>query len=202
MAGATQRLNKRSLGQRSRPGDVVQVTSGNGTVKNRYEYDTFGETTLEIEEAENSIKYAGVFQDSSTGLYYLRARYYDAAIGRFISEDSYRGEANNPASLNLYTYCLNDPIQFIDPSGHSEKSAQERSDMVQSAYNAYLGGYISWWDDSEGKHNLMRDVSLHNSEVTANDVEMMWQAYWENKGQHFTNSNRDRISDAIREPTK
>jgi RHS repeat-associated protein len=56
--------------------------------------------------------------DSETGLYYLRARYYDPNIGRFISEDSYWGEDENPLSLNLYTYCENDPIRYSDPTGH------------------------------------------------------------------------------------
>ena len=56
--------------------------------------------------------------DSETGMYYLRARYYDPYTGRFVSEDSYWGEEENPLSLNLYTYCSNDPIMFTDPDGY------------------------------------------------------------------------------------
>ncbi len=52
------------------------------------------------------------------GLYYLRARYYDPSVGRFTSEDTYRGDATDPASLNLYTYCGNDPVNYTDPTGH------------------------------------------------------------------------------------
>ena len=48
----------------------------------------------------------------------MRARYYDARIGRFVSEDSYWGEGIDPLSLNLYTYCLNNSVNLIDPSGH------------------------------------------------------------------------------------
>ncbi|MHB8064120.1 MAG: RHS repeat-associated core domain-containing protein, partial [Ruminiclostridium sp.] len=44
--------------------------------------------------------------------------YYDPSTGRFISEDSYWGEDENPLSLNLYTYCENDPIRYTDPSGN------------------------------------------------------------------------------------
>ncbi len=99
---------------------MVAVASGvDGHVQNRYEYDIFGMEILNgVEEVENSIRYAGEFYDASAGLYYLRARYYDPATARFISEDTYRGDATDPASLNLYAYCGNDPINYTDPTGH------------------------------------------------------------------------------------
>ncbi|REK67790.1 MAG: hypothetical protein DF221_00850, partial [Brevibacillus sp.] len=46
------------------------------------------------------------------------ARYYDPKIGRFISEDTYKGQVDNPLSLNRYTYVHNNPLRFVDPSGH------------------------------------------------------------------------------------
>ena len=106
-------------------GDVVEVVSGNGTIKNRYEYDPFGETILEIEETDNSIKYAGEFYDLSTDLYYLRSRYMDPAIGRFISPDAFFSTFNKPTTnindikqmTNLYSYCMGDPINYKDPTG-------------------------------------------------------------------------------------
>ncbi len=99
-------------------GDVVQTVTKDGTVQNQYDYDIFGTPTLTIEKQEENIRYAGEFYDRETGLYYLRARYYNPYTGRFISEDSYWGEDTNPLSLNLYTYCHNDPINYIDPTGH------------------------------------------------------------------------------------
>ena len=44
--------------------------------------------------------------DAETGLYYLDARYYDSKIARFLSEDTYTGDPNDPLSLNLYTYWI------------------------------------------------------------------------------------------------
>ena len=99
-------------------GDVVQTVSETGEVENQYDYDIFGNPILTVEIYTNAIRYAGEFYDEETGLYYLRARYYNPYIGRFISEDSYWGEDTNPLSLNLYVYCYNDPIQFVDPTGH------------------------------------------------------------------------------------
>ncbi|MBI4311287.1 MAG: hypothetical protein HY681_05830 [Chloroflexi bacterium] len=56
----------------------------------------------------------------STGLYFYNARYYDAAIGRFISPDTIVPNLSNPQSLNPYTYVLNNPLRYTDPTGHVE----------------------------------------------------------------------------------
>ena len=102
-------------------GDVVQTVSENGTVENQYDYDIFGNPTLTVETYATSIRYAGEFFDAEVGLYYLRAQYYDPYIGRFISEDTYEGQAEDPLSLNRYTYEHNDPFNFWDPTGHWEE---------------------------------------------------------------------------------
>lgn len=106
-------------------GDVVQTVDETGSVENRYDYDIFGNPILTIEIAKNEIRYASEFFDEESGLYYLRARYYDPYIGRFISEDSYWGEDTNPLSLNLYTYAFNDPIMYFDPTGHISQNQQK-----------------------------------------------------------------------------
>jgi RHS repeat-associated protein len=64
------------------------------------------------------IGYAGYFYDGETGLYYLNARMYDPTIARFLQEDTYKGDINDPLSLNLYTYCHNEPLMYTDPTGH------------------------------------------------------------------------------------
>ncbi len=53
-----------------------------------------------------------------TGLYYYGARYYDATIGRFISADTLVPDSKNPQSLNRYSYCRNNPLKYVDPTGH------------------------------------------------------------------------------------
>ena len=68
--------------------------------------------------ADNSILYAGYQYDEETGLYYLNARMYDPITARFMQEDTYRGDPNDPLTLNLYTYCANNPLIYSDPSGH------------------------------------------------------------------------------------
>ncbi|KZE40469.1 hypothetical protein AV540_25735, partial [Brevibacillus parabrevis] len=61
----------------------------------------------------------GEMYDKESGFYYLRARYYDPKMGRFISEDTYKGQVDNPLSLNRYTYTHNNPLRFVDPTGHA-----------------------------------------------------------------------------------
>jgi RHS repeat-associated protein len=99
-------------------GDVVQTVSEDGTVENQYDYDIFGNPTLTIELYASAIRYAGEFYDAESGLYYLRARYYNPYIGRFISEDSFWGLDTSPLSLNRYTYAHSNPVMYVDPSGH------------------------------------------------------------------------------------
>ncbi len=63
--------------------------------------------------------FTGQKLDASTGLMYYGARYYDAAIGRFAQPDSIVPNPYNPQSLNRYSYTLNNPVKYTDPSGHS-----------------------------------------------------------------------------------
>jgi RHS repeat-associated protein len=61
--------------------------------------------------------YRGEQFDSDLGLYYLRARYYNAATGRFMSRDPFHGYIDKPATLHKYLYAGGDPVNGLDPSG-------------------------------------------------------------------------------------
>ncbi len=100
-------------------GDVIALIGTDGNTIAKYEYDAFGNLTSQPDvRVNNSITYRGYEYDSETGLYYLNARYYDSETARFLTEDTYRGEKNDPLSLNLYTYCKNNPLKYTDPTGH------------------------------------------------------------------------------------
>ena len=80
-------------------------------------YNEYVDTINEFIGCINPIRYRGYYYDNETGLYYLNARYYDPSIGRFISLtilDETKGHING---LNLYMYCNNNPIMYVDPSG-------------------------------------------------------------------------------------
>lgn len=72
-----------------------------------------GKLTACEEKVSNRFKFNGQQYDPISQQYYLRARHYNPVIGRFTQEDTYRGDG-----LNLYAYCANNPVYFIDPSGN------------------------------------------------------------------------------------
>lgn len=98
-------------------GSITAITDINGQSLNQYSYDAFGKIITSNETVDNIFEYTGEIYDEN-GLLYLRARYYDPAIGRFISKDTYMGLLNDPLSLNLYAYVGNNPVLYIDPTGH------------------------------------------------------------------------------------
>ena len=74
-------------------GSTESIISETGTTAAVYTYSDFGETEEVVADTiGNEICYTGAIYDKDTGLYYMNARYYDAENGRFISQDSYRGE--------------------------------------------------------------------------------------------------------------
>lgn len=100
-------------------GDVVSITDASANNVKTYRYDAFGVEKNIDESDTNAFRYCGEYYDKETDTLYLRARYYSPSSGRFISRDSVTGNASDPLSLNLYTYCHNNPILNFDPSGHS-----------------------------------------------------------------------------------
>jgi len=98
-------------------GDVVQLNDGGGVMTKTYRYDAFGVEQDPVTSDTNVWRYCGEYWDVETETIYLRARYYNPRIGRFTQQDSFRGYQNNALSLNMYTYCYNNPLRYWDPSG-------------------------------------------------------------------------------------
>lgn len=101
-------------------GSITHVTARE-EVLNRYEYDAWGNALTCEEQVENRFRFAGEQYDPISQQYYLRARFYNPVIGRFTQEDSYRGDG-----LNLYAYCQNNPVYYIDPTGNFCEAAADR----------------------------------------------------------------------------
>ena len=101
-------------------GSLVVVTDATGQPLERLRYDPYGAMLQRSGQAEDSsIGFTGGALDASTGLLYLNARYYNPALGRFISPDSVVQNALDPAAWSPFIYCRNNPTSFVDPSGHS-----------------------------------------------------------------------------------
>ena len=106
-------------------GDVVAIVNKNGEVRAEYTYDPFGKV-LSVTNAigtsigdTNPIRYRGYYYDQESGFYYLNSRYYDPQTGRFINADdaSNLGANSDFASVNLFAYCGNNPVNREDDGG-------------------------------------------------------------------------------------
>ena len=93
----------------------MNLTDNSGNVQDTIAYDAFGNVTTESNPSfGDRFKYTGRELDSETGFQYNRARYYDAAIGRWTSQDPLGFAAGD---ANLYRYVGNSPTNATDPSG-------------------------------------------------------------------------------------
>ncbi len=95
-------------------GSVLALTDSSGNVTDTYEYGPFGEFTTSTGSSYNPYRFTGQQWDEDSGLYYLRARYYEPATGRFMQRDPIKDYSN---IFNKYTYAGNNPALFIDPTG-------------------------------------------------------------------------------------
>ena len=114
-------------------GSVERVLDENQET-DKFAYDPFGNLTLGYSDNVNSnslvhrtgnmYTYNGEDYNRETGLQYLRARWYDTNRAVFLSEDSYLGDLLQPLTRNRYLYVCNNPLNFIDPTGHINWSRQ------------------------------------------------------------------------------
>ena len=119
-------------------GDVTALVNNSGNIVKEYAYDEYGVETNPDKKDTNPFRYCGEYYDNETGFIYLRARYYDPTLGRFISED--------PAfsGFNWYLYCNANPTFFIDPFGLDAKVAvEEISQRYGLSYKINKNGTVT-----------------------------------------------------------
>jgi RHS repeat-associated protein len=127
-------------------GSVRALTDPAGAVTDRYTYVAFGELVEQEGATDNPYRYTGQQYDEASGLYSLRARYYDPSAGRFLSADPLE-QWRNVRELNRYSYAANDPVNLSDPSGRqamvegvlSRMLTRGATGMVVGAASGLLG---------------------------------------------------------------
>ena len=120
-----------------RRGDVIQIYNAAGELVSTYDYDAWGRVSENATSADtqnitetNPIRYRGYYYDTETGLYYLKSRYYDPAVKRFLNADDsdiLQEEQNCLLQYHLYTYCFNNPANMNDDEGERSLTLKKKA---------------------------------------------------------------------------
>jgi len=154
-------------------GSTVALSDAAGGEVGRVQYDPYGEvltSTLPVTLTDRL--FTGQRLDSSSGLYYYNARYYDPHLGRFVSADTLVPEAGNPQDLNRYAYVRDNPLRYTDPSGYCIPGVNcpgdvsgiepppDPSGLRGETYAAWLTHYILWQEQQRAETGGTLDIEL------------------------------------------
>jgi RHS repeat-associated protein len=120
-------------------GSVVAMVDASANITHKYQYDEFGKVIQKDESDANPFRYVGKYgvMYANDNLYYMRARFYDPTIGRFLSEDPIW-------STNLYPYADNNPVMGIDPKGEANVGAGSVAAIPNRQLFGLNGSNYSW----------------------------------------------------------
>jgi RHS repeat-associated protein len=129
-------------------GSVTNITNHAGALNGNYAYDAWGAAIdpeppkVDAVHDKNKFKFIGDALDPGTGLYYLRSRYYDPTLGRFLSKDEFPGIPSRPATLHRYAYAGNNPATFTDKNGNLF-GVDDAFALVGGLVTGLAGQYVS-----------------------------------------------------------
>jgi len=156
-------------------GSASVITDSNGNRKEQMVYFPFGtyravgniNGTYDYDPSFPDVFYTFTDQedDDDLGFYNYEARLYDPVLGRFISPDSMVPDPNNPQSLNRYSYALNNPLRYIDPSGN-------QYDEYDASWGDIWGGsiYDTWGSSWNLSFNLGSPITSSSSNYSYQNV--------------------------------
>lgn len=121
-------------------GSVVGLTDPSGNETDRYRFDAFGQQRLSTGASSNPYRYRSQRTEDVSGLLYLRARYFNTGIGRFITRDVTEFQLSDPVDLNRYNYAASSPINDYDPTGN-QTAVEYGLQAERSTENATIEGY-------------------------------------------------------------
>ena len=126
-------------------GGTNVLTDQTGLVRELTEYKPFGGIARHEKYGSDTATawyyFTGKPLDDETGLMYYGARYYNPSLGRFITPDTIVQSPGTPQTLNRYTYCNNNPVNNIDPTGHSwRKFWKKFGDFISPLGRAIVTG--------------------------------------------------------------
>ncbi|MCK4819399.1 hypothetical protein KA005_26740 [bacterium] len=140
-------------------GSITALTDVSGNIAQTYIYDSFGNIVEQTGSLTNQYTYTGREYDNESGLYYYRARYYDAKTGRFLQEDPV-------LKINLYLYCENNSVNWVDPFGlRWFKRKDEKSIFGINSNTGLLGAGSPVMRKLEILPNMHQTAQIHDPVV-------------------------------------
>ena len=180
-------------------GDVISIYNTSGTKLVEFTYDawgnfisnTVGGTATEKQLAlETPFRYRSYYFDRELQLYYLNSRYYDARLHRFINADSvaYLGANGDLQGFNLYAYCSNNPVMFVDFSGHLKLKDIFGFGLTYEKIIMDIADYYFFYDFAYGKGVTYNDKKPVN--FIAIIPEDLWRIWDYSLGLDFHNKGK------------
>jgi RHS repeat-associated protein len=168
-------------------GSVRQLVDTTGQIETNYAYDPFG-VPLVGGDVYNPYQFTGEAWDAEVELLYLRARYYQPEVGRFITKDPWAGDVWRPSTLDPYPYVTNDPINLVDPRGlQDEGESWWRNTFLDPGYwrsqrhlqpQALASLASSPWRILPGEYCLPGDLGCWGGEHYGGSLESLHLYQW------------------------
>ena len=114
-------------------GSTIRLLEQGGESQTIYGYDEFGEDTYCTQGHLQPFGYTGYRYDNVSDTYFAQAREYVPGVGRFAGEDWIKGEIYYPQTINIYAYCLANPLKFYDPTGLDSYVFYDETNFVKQA---------------------------------------------------------------------
>ena len=129
-----------------RLGSVRWVTDGSGNLVARYVYEGFGKVVGQEGSETVPYRFCGLWgyrDDQDAGLLHVGARYYEVETGRWVQKDPVTEDMKSPQTLNQFSYCENNPTNFIDPYGKHEVPPLSDALVIIGGVIAGIGALLS-----------------------------------------------------------
>jgi RHS repeat-associated protein len=135
---------------------VTNLTTDGGAPAAAYHLDAWGNyrQPTELDASKNRFGFTGYYFDEETGLYDAKARLLDPKLGRFLTQDAFLGEIDQPPTTHKYLYANDNPVRFVDPGGHAAEelihaaTPTEAASIVEKGFKPGEGGY-TWFASRE-----------------------------------------------------
>ncbi len=149
-------------------GSTSLLTDASGAVVEETRYYPFG--VVREGGALSRFLYTGQEADAETGLYYYGARFYDPALARFVQPDSLLPDAYDPQQLNRYSYVVNNPLKYVDPTGNWPSLQDVGSALKSTAETAK--SYVKLFCGSCGEYTASDSARVNPA------MEKAWYGAW------------------------